>query len=123
MHVCRMRHKERSSAMSRARVIGADGKVREVKNLGWLLSNWARVERFTVTAYTQGHLPMTEAYLVAHLRDGGTYETPYASACVLKHFLDRPVFRGVDISWFGEKFKVGRIPHECSSCAKGRGNC
>ena len=30
-----------------------DGKVTKVKNLGWLLRNWKRVERFEVTAYAK----------------------------------------------------------------------
>lgn len=78
------------------------GTVRPVKNLGWLLKHWRDVERFDVRAY-DGEARVCDAWLVARLRDGGMYETPFASFEVLRLFLHRPVFRGLPVTWLGEE--------------------
>lgn len=78
--------------MQRATITSPDGKVRTVKNLGWLLRHWKDVTRVAVNISTEQH---TDCVLVAYTRNGSIYETPYASLTVLFGFLDRPVFRGL----------------------------
>lgn len=90
-------------------LIRDDGKIIPLKNLGWLLHNWTRVERFQVeepgTARTPNnrHLPL-DARLIAHLHGGGQYQTVFASKKGLKVWLERPVFRGLEVDWFGYDF-------------------
>jgi len=77
-----------------------NGKTREVKNLGWLLANWRSVTGFTVEPHPvidSGFQP--DAVLIAHLRCGGEYRTGFYCLAILKDFLDRPVFRGVNIAY------------------------
>lgn len=79
--------------------VDARGRMKTVKNLGWLLKNAAQVERFIVL---EGPGFPNEAYLVAQLRDGRRYETPFASKEVLRDWLHRPSFRGLPLEWFGQ---------------------
>lgn len=85
--------------MERAMVC-RDGIAKPVKNLGWLLRNWQKVERFVVEPY-QGETPVCDAWLTAICRDGTTYRTPFASKEVLRDWLNRPVFRTLPLNWFG----------------------
>lgn len=78
-----------------------DGTVKAVKNLGWLLRSWKRVE--TIKVREPEHGDGFDAELIVILRDGTIYETPFASRLVLWSFLNRPVFEGLDVEWFGEK--------------------
>jgi hypothetical protein len=94
--------RRRYGRASGAYVVGPTGKIKPVKNLGWLIKHWGGVERFVVSPGI-GH---NDAHLTAIMRDGSQYETPFASAEVLKHWLHRPVFRGVDVDWFGEARKA-----------------
>lgn len=71
-----------------AQVIQTNGAMRQVKNLGWLLRNWRAVERLEWTG------SLDSGIFRAHLADGRTYETRYASFEVWKGFINRPVFRG-----------------------------
>lgn len=80
-----------------------EGRVRPVKNLGWLVKHWKEVDRFVVVKAPSEFQPMTDAILVAHLRDGGRYESTFASKDLLKDWLHRPVFRGLPVDWFGER--------------------
>lgn len=80
-------------------IIDTSGNVeREVKNLGWLLAHWKDVTSFEVIKIPGSELG--SVILRAALRDGRTYRTNYASACVLRMFLDRPVFRGLLVTWY-----------------------
>ena len=90
-----------------------DGRLRGVKNLGWLLANWRTVERFTVTGGPHVEcaldLDMGRAcgcwgkgyLLTAHLRDGGAFRTEFASSDTIRHFLHRPKFIGVPVDFCG----------------------
>lgn len=88
-----------------------NGKTRKIKNLGWLLRNWKEVASFEVGYHCGTCFAMA---LIAHLKCNGKYFTPFTSKEVLRLFLDRPVFRGLSIDWFGQKYKVGKIPDERS---------
>lgn len=91
-----------------ATVTDPDGNTRPVKNLGWILRNWKRIDRFEVTHYPpDGKSCPPDAWLVAYTRDGYVYRTPYADRGVLAGFIDRPVFRGLPILWYGEARTVG----------------
>tara|TARA_Y100000310_G_scaffold339913_1_gene434088 strand:- start:494 stop:781 length:288 start_codon:yes stop_codon:yes gene_type:complete len=72
-------------------------KVREVKNLGWLLRHWKEVTYFDVSPSEFGP---GGAHLVAVLKDSVRYETEFACASVLRGWLKRPVFKGVRLFWF-----------------------
>jgi hypothetical protein len=78
----------------------------EVKNLGWLLRNWKGVDGFVVTeSLAPGN---NQATLIAYCEDGRVYATPYASKAVLAGWLNRPVFVGVPVNWFGEHHVIGK---------------
>lgn len=79
-----------------------------VKNLGWLLRNWKSVESFTINPHPKEEGQwQADCHLIAHLKGGGTYETGFASAQILKNWLNRPVFRDVPQNW--EKFILNVI--------------
>lgn len=80
-------------------------KTKTVTNLGWLLRNWQKVERIRVVKANRGN---NDAILSAKLKGGGWYATPYASTEILQDFLDRPVFQGLEVSWFGKKMRIGK---------------
>lgn len=89
-------------------VISPDGKKKRVKNLGWLMRNWKGVAEFAAIR-GNASLPESEAFLIARMRDGSRFESDFASLDVmLGHFLDRPVFRGADITIVdrGEEMKT-----------------
>jgi hypothetical protein len=75
----------------------------EVKNLGWLLKNRKNVEQIEAAP---SKARMTDAILIAYIRDGKVYATPYASRSVLAGWLARPVFMGVPLNWFGHMTEV-----------------
>ncbi len=64
--------------------------VRQVRNLGWLIRHWREVDRLEVYDHPpviSGMRP--DAYLVARLADGRTYETGYSDIGVMKGWLSR----------------------------------
>lgn len=82
-----------------------DGEAwRRVKNLGWLLRNWKSVVTFIVSAGNSRY----DARLIAVMRDGKYYATPFADQTVLAHWLDRPVFHTVTVLWFGTPLTIGK---------------
>lgn len=83
--------------MTRSQITLPCGKVRAVKNLGWLLRHWKEVESFTVDPHPD--TPRTDCILRATMRDGTKYETDFASASILNDWLHRPVFRGLPVQW------------------------
>jgi hypothetical protein len=90
--------------MKRAITVSPEGRARAVKNLGWLLRNWKAVERFEIRPPPKGtEFSHGDALMIAHLHDGERYEILWASREVLKDWIHRPVFRGIDVDWFGEK--------------------
>ena len=83
-----------------------------VKNLGWLLRHNREVlhfEVFEINVAGKGyrHSWTKDVRLVAHLIGGSTYETEFADRLVLYEWLDRPIFRGRPVTWFGKLTKVG----------------
>lgn len=71
------------------------GQTKRVKNLGWLLSNWKKVERIELFPVTDN---MRECRLLAHLQHGARYTTSWCSYAICLNWLDRPVFRGLPIT-------------------------
>lgn len=83
--------KRRNGSFPRGAFITSHGgKKKAVKNLGWLLANWKRVESFRL--YEDG----LDGYMEAKLRDGSEYSTDWASFELMLRWLMRPVFMGVD---------------------------
>lgn len=80
-----------------------DGTKKIVANLGWMLRHWKEVESFKVE---KGKFNGYEAHLMMSLKDGTTYETPYASRAILLHFLHRPVFMSLQGTWFGHALTI-----------------
>lgn len=82
----------------RATISHPDGRVREVKNLGWLLRRWKEVDHLTIktrreTWYAHGAVGWhPEAELTAKMRGGVVYRTTFASLAVLIDWLHRPSF-------------------------------
>lgn len=72
-----------------------NGKQKPVKNLGWLLRNWKQVESFEIDL-PHGQT-LAEATLVALLRDGDSYVCEFASYNILRNWLHRPVFMGMEV--------------------------
>jgi len=88
------------------------GKMRLVTDLGWLLHHWREVSSFKVSKPSRdpfckfGTPP--EAFLEAYNQNGVLiYQTDFASSSLLWYFLDRRIFRGLDIDWFGIKTVCG----------------
>lgn len=79
------------------------GAIRKVKNLGWLLRNYGEVASLEVVNGSDGN----EAMLIAHLRDGGYYVTDYASRAVLSRWLNRSIFHGLTLHWYGAEVVIG----------------
>lgn len=82
--------------------VSRDGKEIPVKNLGWLLRHWKEVVDLEVMDDYNG-----DATLVANLGEDDWYLADFASRSVLHDWLNRPVFKGVLVTWFGIKCKVG----------------
>jgi hypothetical protein len=86
--------------MSMAYWVDSEGTRHNVKNLGWLLRHWSRVDSFEVSQGGLGiHGLSYSAVLRANLRNGGYYRAGFASLRVLMEFLDRPNFRGVKVTF------------------------
>jgi len=85
--------------------------VREVKNLGWLLRNWKRVARIEVCVpfeLQQIRFPLPHVLMIAYLEDEQhTYRCAWADESVCWNWLDRPVFRGLPLRWFGRNTACG----------------
>ena len=97
-----MKHPPGIEGLSRSAIW--DGKTwKPVKNLGWLLQNWKKVEMIEAAP---SKMHMTDAILIAFMRDGKVYATPYASRSVLAGWLARPVLMGLPLVWFGRKTEV-----------------
>jgi hypothetical protein len=92
-------------------IVNRNGRVTRVKNLGWLLRNWQDVTSLEVREATPDYQSrMIECVLSANLRCGGYYETSFSSSYVLSHWINRPVFKGVPLDWYGVKTTVGQHP-------------
>lgn len=77
--------------------ITKDGKTRQLKNLGWLTRNWQEVKGFTFRKHpTRG---AWDGVLIADLKGGGHFQSEFADYTVARgHFLDRPIFRGLELT-------------------------
>ena len=98
---------QKGSKRSSNPVVKRGEKHTRVQNLGWLLRHWKDVVRFEVVGATRFR-PNAQAVLLAHMRDGSGYEADFASETVLRDWINRPVFRGVPVVWFGEEKVVGQ---------------
>lgn len=88
-----------------SKIISAAGKIKSVKNLGWLLRNWQDVESFTFFWNPQNPR-MVDGELAANLKSGGQYQTDFASLSVCFRWLDRPVFQGISLTIRNIKMKT-----------------
>lgn len=91
------------------------GKTRQVKNLGWLLRHWKEVSCFEITEHVEPysghkHNALMSAYIFCGGYKVGTYEIVWCSTQALRTWLDRPVFRGIRVTWFGQECVAGKIP-------------
>ena len=78
-----------------------------VKNLGWLLRNWREVDSFETIMRKDPNDPMSTT-LVAYMRDNVTVycSSKWRGYHTLANWLNRPVFEGVPIRWFGRMATV-----------------
>lgn len=73
-------------------IVNADRqRIREVKNLGWLLKHWKDVDNFVID--TDGSI----TFMTANLKNGNKFETQWVSYTVCRSWLARPVFLGVNL--------------------------
>lgn len=107
-----------SIAGSRTTVVTPDGKVKYVKNLGWVIRNWSKIDRLTWE--TTG--PGSSGVFRADMRDGSVYSTNYADFGVFRKFVNRPVFKGLDIYIDGKRYKVGDAEFSKLRASYERGN-
>ena len=87
----------------------AHGTKKQVKNLGWLLRNWQKVESLTFEYEPD---ITTDGKLVANLKDGRKFITDYSCLFVCWSWLNRPVFRGINFTcrqmgYFNKQFVIG----------------
>jgi hypothetical protein len=75
-------------------VLRPNEKPKQVKDLGWLLRHWQKVESFGFN-YSPDSRNMCDGELVARLRGGTVYMTGFASLSVCWNWLDRPIFRSL----------------------------
>lgn len=92
-------------------------RVKEVKNLGWLIRNWRIVESFDAYPHppTSDRSLPPDIYLVARLRDGRTYETGYCCVGVMREWLQRSrTLRATPITYHGaaDKLRLDNPPRK-----------
>ena len=86
-----------------------DGKVKQVKTLGWLLRHWKEVKSFDVSL--SGNSFPSE-YALTAFSDDWFFTTDYASLSMLHNWLNRPVFVGLPINWLSpDKVKIGSLEY------------
>lgn len=95
---------------------GGEGDPKEVTNLGWILRHWQDVDwvdvrRVYATDGLSQYRSTWDCILSVWLRDGRVFVTPFASSAVLLDWLDRPVFRGRPLNWFGYEGVCGGEKH------------
>jgi len=111
--------------MNEHKVTRKNGKVAIVKNMGWLLRHWKDIENFEVSCITTGKFPQPTVLLKVYgdrFCNWSTFETGWASAECLRDWLNRPVFKGVEIDWFAQSCNIGdkvyiNLPTGAYSCA------
>ena len=74
-----------------ATLILPNKKPKKIKNLGWLLKNWQKVERLGFLCH-----PFNNSEFSARLKDGGVYLTDFADFSIAFNFVNRPVFAGLE---------------------------
>lgn len=77
---------------------------RYVTNLGWILRHWQDVDNVKVTRIykTDGqYVQNFDCAVFFTLSDGRIFATPFASSEILLDWLNRPVFRGRPLNWYG----------------------
>jgi hypothetical protein len=91
-------------------------RVKYVKNLGWLVRNWKKIQHMTVEVEpsrpTSREVRLTATCRWGHSSDRYGEEVVYtcifADITVLHgHFLDRPIFRGLWVKWLGKSMQIG----------------
>lgn len=89
-------------------------RVKRIRDLGWLLRRSSQVEYFEVGARVGGEVPVfsrsarsSDAVLRAHMMDGTLFYTVWTSRDRLACWLDRPMFEGKRVIWFGTERRVG----------------
>lgn len=85
---------------------GESAQVRKVKNLGWLLRNWQVVLWLKVSPVPEGSSQNYDCVLEATIAGGRCFACTWASKDVLWTWLQRPVFFGVQLDWFGKELTI-----------------
>jgi hypothetical protein len=81
----------------------ADGALKPVKNLGWLLRNWEMVERIEIHQPDCHRFEDWDVLMVAFLKDGRRYSATWADSTHCRNWLHRPVFEGLPLNFVGEE--------------------
>lgn len=86
-------------------VVRANGTVFNPRNLGWILKHWMEVESINARRSGEGYIVLFWAR--SPQTKWWSFETYFMDGSVLKDWLDRPVFRGLTITWNGSKCFIG----------------
>ena len=81
--------------MGDTKITKPDGRVVEVKNLGWLRRHWRHVKLFRLDRLRPD--VGRQGRMIAECDDGTVFETLWCSSELMLEWLDRPVFRGLPV--------------------------
>lgn len=82
------------------------GRIRQVKNLGWLLRNWQSIEEIIILPPPKRLEKHWDVMMHVRMSDDSMFETPWADRSVLWSWLDRPILRDVALCWMGQDMKI-----------------
>jgi len=84
--------------------ISPDGRVHNVKNLGWILRHWREVAWSGWTDLTPGRdWSGRVTFRAKRGADWTSFQTDWACLDVFLHWMHRPVFRGLPLLVNGQK--------------------
>jgi len=92
-------------------VVYPNGEVKPVRNLGYMLRNWQQIEAIQVDTFKfepGEKIAFCDAFMSVDFKDGRVYTTGFMDKEGLRRFLDRPIFHGLPICWFGKEEVIGK---------------
>lgn len=77
----------------------------KVKNLGWLVRHWKEISSL---GFNYVPFDMCDGQLVGRLKNGSVYFSDFASFQVCWHFLNRSIFKGLELNFVYENFNKSK---------------
>lgn len=102
----------RPPAAKKGNVLLVQGaRVRRIRDLSWLLRRGKQVDYFEIGAPAGvsflSSRRASDVVMRAHMLDGTLFYTLWRSRGALVSWLDRPMFDGKRVIWFGEERRAG----------------